>query len=77
MVASGCAPIGGYNPMWFDEHRGSILNGSLFIKQTVTYGMTPPLVPPPPIPGFPIEAIVLGLLATLGLGLALRHRRRK
>jgi hypothetical protein len=26
MVASGCAPIGGYNPMWFDEHRGSILN---------------------------------------------------
>ena len=77
LVASGCAPIGGYNPMWFDEHRGSILNGSLFIKQTVTWGMTPPLIVPPPIPGFPFEAIALGLLATLGIGLVLRNRRRK
>ncbi len=33
--------------------------------------------PPPPIPGFPVEAIVLALLLTLSLGVLVRRHRRK
>jgi hypothetical protein len=33
--------------------------------------------PPPPIPGFPVEAIVLSLLLTIGIITFVRYRRRK
>ncbi|MFX1317812.1 MAG: hypothetical protein ACFE9D_06190 [Promethearchaeota archaeon] len=77
LVASGCAPIGGYAPMFFDEYKNVAADGQQFVKNTVTWGLTPPVTPPPPISGFPFEAIALGLLATLGIGLVLRNRRRK
>jgi hypothetical protein len=34
------------------------------------------LPPPPPIPGFPIEAIIIGAVAALGLGAFYRRRKR-
>jgi hypothetical protein len=34
------------------------------------------LPPPPPIPGFPIEAIIIGAVAALGLGAYYRRRKR-
>jgi hypothetical protein len=33
-------------------------------------------LPPPPIPGFPIEAIIIGAVAALGLGAFYRRRKR-
>jgi len=33
--------------------------------------------PPPPIPGFPIEAILLGAALSMALVLAIRHRRKR
>ena len=39
---------------------------------TITGG----LPPPPPIPGFPIEAVIIGAVAALGLGAFYRRRKR-
>lgn len=33
-------------------------------------------LPPPPIPGFPIGAIVLGVVLALGIGVVYRRRKR-
>ncbi|MFX1342317.1 MAG: Loki-CTERM sorting domain-containing protein, partial [Promethearchaeota archaeon] len=43
------------------------------ITLTVNNGGTLP--PPPPIPGFPLEAIILGVIATLGVIVVIRRRR--
>ena len=40
---------------------------------TITGGLPPP---PPPIPGFPIEAIVLGAIIALSFGILYRRRKR-
>jgi hypothetical protein len=45
------------------------------LSATFTITIQPPT--PPPIPGFPIEAIALGLIITLGFGIIIRRRRRK
>jgi len=51
LVASGGAPIGGYNPMFLDVSKGIPLTGSQFIKQTVIWGMEEPAtIQPPPLP---------------------------
>jgi hypothetical protein len=76
LVASGCAPIGGYAPMFFDEYKNKTADGQTFVKNTIIWGLTPPPTLPG-IPGFPIEAIALGILVTLGVGIIIRHRRRK
>jgi hypothetical protein len=39
---------------------------------TITGG----LPPPPPIPGFPIEAIIIGALFALSFGVLYRRRKR-
>ncbi|MFX0077937.1 MAG: Loki-CTERM sorting domain-containing protein [Candidatus Hermodarchaeota archaeon] len=36
----------------------------------------PVILPPPPIPGFPIEAIVLGAIIALSIGIIYRRRKR-
>ena len=46
LVASGCAPIGGYNPMFFDESKGIRCDGQQFVKNTVIWGLTGPVAPP-------------------------------
>jgi hypothetical protein len=33
-------------------------------------------LPPPPIPGFPIEAVIIGAIVALGLGAFYRRRKR-
>ncbi len=38
---------------------------------------TVPIIPPPPIPGFPIEAIALGAIITIGVGLVSRRRKQQ
>jgi hypothetical protein len=44
---------------------------------SITYGYAPaPIITPPPIPGFPLEAIILGAIAALGLGAFYRRRKR-
>ncbi|MFX1510197.1 MAG: cadherin repeat domain-containing protein, partial [Promethearchaeota archaeon] len=42
---------------------------------TFTVTVLPPA--PPGVPGFPIEAIILALIGTLGLGVLIRRQRRK
>jgi hypothetical protein len=37
---------------------------------------TVPILPPPPIPGFPIEAIALGTILAVGVGLVSRRRKQ-
>ena len=45
------------------------------ITLTVNDGGTLP--PPPPIPGFPFEAIIIGLATSLGLIFVIRRRRQQ
>ncbi len=42
--------------------------------KTIVIPTTPPL---PPIPGFPIEAIILALFSALGVGILVRQRRQR
>ncbi len=78
LIASGAAPIGGYNPMYYNEHRGSILTGEIFVKQAVIWGMEGPETPPPP--PIPME-LVLGAVAVvvivIVIGLAYYFLRRR
>lgn len=46
LVASGCAPIGGYAPMFFDEYKGIRADGQQFVKNVVIWGLTGPAAPP-------------------------------
>ncbi len=77
LIASGAAPIGGYNAMWFDESKGTPLTGSLFIKQAVLWGMEEPAGPPP----LPMDLILIGgvavvvIVVVIGLAYFLLRRR--
>lgn len=77
LIASGCAPIGGYNPMYYNEHRGSILTGEIFVKQAVMWGMEGPAAPPP----LPMDLILIGgvavvvIVVVIGLAYFLLRRR--
>ncbi|MFX0168456.1 MAG: hypothetical protein ACFE89_03770 [Candidatus Hodarchaeota archaeon] len=45
LVASSCAPIGGYAPMFFDEYKNITADGQTFVKNTIIWGLTPPITP--------------------------------
>lgn len=77
LVASGSAPIGGYNAMNFEESKGTPLDGPAFVRQTVTWGMEEPSLPPP----LPMELILLAaggvviIVVVIGLAYFLLRRR--
>jgi hypothetical protein len=45
LVASSCAPIGGYAPMFFNEYKNETAQGETFVKNVVIWGLTPTLPP--------------------------------
>ena len=55
------------------DNAGNSATDSVTI--TVSNGITTPT--PPPIPGFPIEALILGLATALGVILVIRRRRQQ
>ena len=50
-------------------------NAGNFITDSITITVLN-VLPPPPIPGFPVEALIFGLAAALGMILVLRRRRQ-
>jgi hypothetical protein len=76
LIASGAAPIGGYNAMWFDESRGTELTGSLFIKQAVLWGMEELVAQPLPMDLILLAAgAVIIIVVVIGLAYFLMRRR--
>ena len=68
IIAAGASPYGDYQPICSDEYKGVPLKGMLLIVKSIVWlatTLTQPEAPaPPPIPGFPLEAIMLGIAMT-------------
>ena len=78
LIASGSAPIGGYNAMNFEESKGTPLDGPQFVRQCVIWGMEGPEAPPPPPPIDPLliaGVAVVVIVVVIGLAYFLLRRR--
>jgi hypothetical protein len=77
LIASGAAPIGGYNAMNFEESKGTPLDGPEFVQQCVIWGMEGPVGPAP----IPMELILLGVgvvvVVVIIIGVAYYFMRRR
>lgn len=59
-----------------DDNHGNSLQASITITVEEPATTEPP-PPPPPIPGFPIGAIALGIIAAISIEVIIRRKRRK
>jgi len=77
IIASGASPYADYQCMYSNAYKGVLLNGSVLCQNTFKWGMTVETLPTlPPIPGFPLAAIALGLGLVLVPTMILRRRRQ-
>lgn len=75
IIAAGASPYGDYQPICTDEYKGVTLQGMLLIVQSIEWLATVLAPAPAPlIPGFPIEAIIIGIAITTGALLIFRKK---
>jgi hypothetical protein len=75
VIASGASPYADYQCMYSNSYHGTPLNGALFCQQAFTWGLNVETFTLPPIPGFPLAAIALGLGLVLVPTIIFRRRR--
>jgi hypothetical protein len=77
VIASGASPYADYQCMYSNSYKGVALNGSVLCQNAYKWGLTVETLPTlPPIPGFPLAAIALGLGLVLVPTVIFRRRRQ-
>jgi hypothetical protein len=76
IIASGASPYADYQCMYSNAYYGRVLDGALLCQNAYKWGLTVETVSIPPIPGFPLAAIALGLGLVLVPTIIFRRRRQ-